>query len=243
MAIYSYVKQQPQPYRKFLSVISTFFVFGGLSLIGWVAYPILAFELFYAPRFLGLVKPIPETIISEALENKVLGSTSQSSFGAEAGVDYTRASTWFPKASPQKLDSSINSYFITIPRLKIDNALAQVGSEDLNKSLIHWGGSAIPGDYGTAVVFGHSSLVWLYNPKDYYTIFSKLPELNLGDDIYFNVGNATYRYKVEEMRVTSPDDLSVLEQKYDDRYVTLITCVPPGTYLKRLVVKARMVKF
>lgn len=243
MAIYTYVKQKPQPYRKIISVISTFFVFSGLSLIGWVAYPILAFEIFYAPRFVGLVQPVPESVIAEAMENKVLGAATNNNPVVEAGVDYTKASTWFPKASPQKLDNAVSSYALTIPKLNIQNATVNVGSEDLNKSLIHWGGSAIPGEYGTSIIFGHSTLVWLYNPKNYLSIFSKLPDLNNGDDIYFTVGAATYRYKVIDMRVVSPEDISVLEQQFDDSYATLITCVPQGTYLKRLVVKARLVKF
>ncbi|MBI4067367.1 sortase [Candidatus Gottesmanbacteria bacterium] len=243
MALYSYVKQKPQRFRRAFSLVSTFFVFTGLSLIGWVAYPIIAFELFYAPRFIGIIKPIPEKIISEALENRILAAQNSEVFAAEAGVDYTKASNWFPKASPQRIESEIVSYSISIPKLKIENAEVRVGSEDLNKSIIHWAGSAMPGEYGTSVLFGHSTIVWLYDPKNYHTIFSKLPDLNRGDDIYYSVNNVAYRYQVEEMRVTSPDDLSVLEQKYDDSYTTLVTCVPAGTYLKRLVVTARLVKF
>jgi sortase A len=40
-----------------------------------------------------------------------------------------------------------------------------------------------------------------------------------------------------------PTDLSVLEQKFDGRYLTMVTCTPPGTYLRRLVIKARIVDF
>lgn len=245
MPIYTYVKVQPQPYRKAISAVSTLFVFAGLSLITWVAYPIVAFELFYAPRFISLIQPIPEMVISEAMENKILGDSiaKNPNMVAEAGVDYTKASTWFPKATVQKLDSDVTAYTLSIPKLGIDNAQVRIGSEDLSKSLIHWGGSVLPGEYGNTIIFGHSTLIWLYNPKNYTSIFSKLPDLNRGDDIYFTVKNATYRYQVFDMRVVSPESLEVLEQKYDDAYVTLITCVPQGTYLKRLVVKARLVKF
>lgn len=242
--IYRYVKEKPRPYRKLFSMVSTMMVFSGLTLIGWVAYPIFAFELFYAPRFISLTRPIPEVAISEALENKVLGaSTSDTQTALAAGVDYTRASNWFPKASPQKLVTSVSSYSLSIPKLGINDAIVSVGSDDLSKSLIHWAGSAMPGEYGNSIIFGHSTLVWLYNPKNYLTIFSKLPDLNVGDDLYFTVGNVTYRYQVDDMRVISPDDVSILEQKYDYPYVTLITCVPQGTYLKRLVVRSKLVKF
>lgn len=242
MPIYSYVKERPQPHRRLFSFISTIFVFSGLSLIGWVAYPIIAFELFYAPRFISIIRPIPETILAEAMENRLI-RVKHTGQTVEAAVDYTRASTWFPKASPQHLDSKVTGYTISIPKLNIKEADVRVGSEDLSKSLIQWGGTALPGDYGNSVIFGHSTLVWLYNPKNYYTIFSKLPDLNYGDELFFTVDHVTYKYKVEEMRVVSPEDVSVLEQKYDDSYVSLITCVPQGTYLKRLIVKARQIKY
>jgi sortase A len=243
MAIYRYVKEQPQRFRKLFSIFSTLLVFSGLSLIGWVAYPIIAFELFYAPRFISLVRPYPETIVAEAMENRILGAHADIIDPAQAGVDYTKASNWFPKASPLSQNVPASVYTVSIPKLNIQNAETMIGSEDLNKSLIHWGGSALPGEYGIMTVFGHSTIPWLYNPKDYHTIFSKLPELTRGDDIYFTIKNVTYRYQVEDMRVIAPEDTSILEQKYDDAYAQLITCVPPGTYAKRLVVKARLVKF
>ncbi|MBI2611816.1 sortase [Candidatus Gottesmanbacteria bacterium] len=245
MALYYYVKKTSLPRRRILSIASTLFVFSGLSVITWVIYPILAFELFYAPKFIGLVRPIPETIISEAMENAILGSGDERANAVYASdVDYTKASNWFPKVSPKKLEYTFGSYKVSIPKLSIENALSIVGSEDLSKSLIHWAGSAQPGEYGSAIIFGHSTIPWLYNPKDYKSIFSKLPDLVRGDEIILTANNnVSYKYIVEDMRIVSPDDVSVLEQKYDDSYVTLITCVPPGTYLKRLVVTGRLSKF
>ncbi len=244
MALYLYVKHTPKIKKRVFSFFSTLFVFSGLSIITWVIYPIIAFELFYAPKFMGLLRPIPETVISEAMENAAFGSTNPAVAAVSASdVDYTKASNWFPKVSPKKLEYTFTSYQVSIPKLKIENALSIVGSEDLSKSLIHWSGSAMPGEYGSTIIFGHSTIPWLYNPKDYKTIFSKLPDLVRGDDIFLTVNNATYKYKVEDMRIVSPEDVSVLEQKYDDSYVVLITCVPPGTYLKRLIVRGRLAKF
>jgi len=42
---------------------------------------------------------------------------------------------------------------------------------------------------------------------------------------------------------TLPEDVSILEQYYDGEYLSLITCVPPGTYLRRLVVRAKLVRY
>ncbi len=97
MALYLYVKAKPQPYQKILSLVSTFFVFSGLSLISWVVYPIAAFELFYAPRFISLIKPVPEVVVSEALENRILGAGTQSAPVVEAGVDLPKQAPGFQK--------------------------------------------------------------------------------------------------------------------------------------------------
>ncbi|KKR32724.1 MAG: sortase family protein [Candidatus Gottesmanbacteria bacterium GW2011_GWA2_41_12] len=236
MALYTYRKIKPRPFKKLFSAVSVFFMISGISLIAWVAYPIVSFELFFAPRFVGIIKPIPEEVIAEALENRFPEALSSTR------VDYTKANVWFPKKPQLRTSSVVEDYNLSIPKLKIKDASVIIGSEDLNKSLIHYGGTATPGDYGNAVIFGHSVLPAFYDPKNYKTIFSTLPTLTNGDDIYLNYDNVTYKYTVEEMRVVSPDDISVLEQKFDDSYISLITCVPPGTYWKRLVVKARLAK-
>ena len=102
------------------------------------------------------------------------------------------------------------------------------------------GGTGLPGEYGTAVVFGHSTLPQFFSPTNYKTIFSLLPTLTIGDEIFVTYDGVQYRYIIFEMVITDPTDLSSLEQRFDDSYLTLITCVPPGTYWKRLNVRARL---
>ncbi len=235
MALYSYVKVKSKVGRKIASVVSLVFIFSGLGLLSWVLYPILTFELLYAPKFRNLVKPVPSEIIKNTITNSL-----PSVLGAEF-TDYTKASRWFPKAQNLQIASSNTSYTLSIPKLGIENATVLVGGEDLAKSLIHFTGP-LPGNFGNPVIFGHSTLLWFYNPADYKSIFSKLPELDIGDEITVTMDNITYKYEVYEMKIVSPDNLSVLEQNYDDSYITLVTCVPPGTYFKRLIVRGRLVK-
>ena len=108
-------------------------------------------------------------------------------------------------------------------------------------SLIHYPGTAMPGQLGSAVIFGHSVLPQFFNPASYKTIFSTLPTLAESDEILVSFDGVFYRYRVVQLIETSPEDMTVLEQRYNDSYLSLITCVPPGTYLKRLVVKARLI--
>ncbi|OGG26279.1 hypothetical protein A2960_04865 [Candidatus Gottesmanbacteria bacterium RIFCSPLOWO2_01_FULL_39_12b] len=235
MAIYAYAKKTYSVTKKIASVLSIIFILAGISILIWVTYPIVTFELFYSPKFgTTFIRPIP----NESVRDEI--STQLSQVIGGKNVDFTKASMWFPKATNIKLVTNVTSYQLSIAKLKIENANVVVGSEDLSKSLIHFTGPQ-PGNFGTPVIFGHSTIPWLYNPKDYKTIFSKLPDLNKGDEILLTYDNISYRYQVFDMRITSPDDLSVLEQNYNSAYLTLVTCVPPGTYLKRLVVKAKLV--
>lgn len=235
MTLYIFTKKGwHKGHRRKATFISTIFILSGLFLLLWVAYPILSFELFYAPRFSGLVRPIPAEVIKNTLAESI-----PQVLGAE-DIDYTKASVWFPKAvALNKTSYSLQSYTLDIPKLKIDKANVLMGGEDLSKSLIQFTGP-LPGNNGNSVILGHSTLLWFYNPKDYKSIFSKLPELKIGDEIYLTVDNVNYTYKIFEMKIVTPEDLSVLEQSYDYPYITLITCVPPGTYFKRLIVKGRI---
>ena len=131
-------------------------------------------------------------------------------------------------------------YTISIPKINIYDAKVRVGGEVLKKSLVHYQPVTLPGSVGNTVIFGHSTLPQLYNVNDYKTIFTFLPSLSEGDVIKVGLQNNTYEYVVSEMFVVKPDQVSVLNQTTDSSILTLVTCVPPGTYWNRLVVRAKL---
>ncbi len=232
MSLYSYVKKKPFPTKKIVSIVSILFILAGIGIFIWTLLPILSFEIYYAPKFGQLIEPVP---FQEAINrefSKVLGTS----------IDYTKASAWFPKTTMIKSASINSSYLLSIPKIGIENANVLVGADDLSQSLIQFSGP-LPGNLGNSIIFGHSTLPWLYNPKNYKTIFTKLADLEIDDNIFILSDNITYKFSVFEMKIISPDNLSILEQHYDYPAITLITCVPPGTYLKRLIVKAKLVAF
>lgn len=229
---YLYVKKNPS-LRK--GIVWTWpaliFVLAGLALIVSAVGPIFSYQFFVSPKLEPLKRPVTD--------QAVLGDQVRTA----NDLDYTDPSTWFPtapKLSP--LPSKITHYNLSIPKLKIENAVVEVGGTDLKKNLIQYEGTAYPGQFGNTVIYGHSVLPQFYNPKNYATIFATLPTLKLGDEIFVDFDGIRYRYIVAEMIEVKPTDISVLEQRYDDSYLSLITCVPPGTYLRRLVVRAKLAK-
>jgi len=204
------------------------FIVLGFSFLLFAGWPILSWGVNFqekAPEA-KLIKPVADNLIG----GEVL---------AEVG-DLTKASNWFVGARAQIAEINVKQYIMSIPKLEIEDAKVLVGGEDLTESLIHYAGTAIPGNLGTGVVFGHSVLPQFFNPKDYHAIFATLPEVEVGDEILVKVDDVTYKYVVYGMTTVDPTDLSVLEQHFDNYYLYVITCVPPGLDLKRLVIKAKL---
>ncbi|PIS16067.1 hypothetical protein COT62_00305 [Candidatus Roizmanbacteria bacterium CG09_land_8_20_14_0_10_41_9] len=242
MALYLYLKENTSSKRTLISYLSYISLIIGSLLLFWSFYPIISFEI-YSRLFIqnNLFTPLPRSDTASSLEkaNSVLGSNNVFSNNLR---DFTQAHLWFPsKVSHQSVRSfQLKTYTLSIPRLNINDAEVIVGGEDLAKSLVHYLPQSLPGEYGNVVIFGHSTLPQLYNTKDYKTIFTYLPSLEKGDKILVKVRDVQYEYEVYDMFVVNPDKVSVLEQKTDAPYISLITCVPPGTYWKRLVVRAKL---
>lgn len=223
--LYCYLKASPKIKTKInLRPFSIGLVLMGFFLIANAFFPILLYQLksfrFSPP---SLISPVESSFIPSEGELN----------------DYKN---WFVNTpSFASSPSKITHYNLSIPKLKIEKAVVQIGGENLSESLIQYPGTALPGQYGNTVIFGHSVLPQFFNPKNYKTIFSTLPQLKEGDEIFLDFDGIQYRYRVIQMVEVSPQDVSILEQRYDAEYLSLVTCVPPGTYLRRLVVRAKLV--
>jgi sortase A len=72
-------------------------------------------------------------------------------------------------------------------------------------------------------------------------VFNALPKITMGDLVLVNYDGITYRYKVDATREVTPDRVDVLLPVTNRRQLTLITCVPLGTYWRRFVATATLV--
>lgn len=238
-----YYKKSKRVERKtMLRALSLSLILIGGSMIVYIFLPLLSWKIYFEPVFASqnISSPIPRNSLVSNLDVKSLIAEAANQL---SGVDYTNAKNWFPTYQYQKKTNiSTDTYKISIPKIKIKNAIVSTIDTDLGSHLVNFGGTAIPFEKGNAVVFGHSTLPQLYDPKSYTTIFTYLYELSPGDEITVSVGKKTYKYRVENVTVIDPDNTTVLEQNYSDSFLTLVTCTPPGTIWKRLVVKSRIVR-
>ncbi len=213
-------------------LVASALVLCALVVGGWAYGPIIWYQGLVAPEIgnRSYVSPLPDT--------RVLGINNNNFYNPDSWFVASGNSNNLQIEEPKG-----DTYYITIPALKIIRAKVEIHSDDLAKSLIHYHNTAAPGGQGSAVIFGHSVLPQFYNPKNYKTIFSTLHTLKNGESIVVEYDDVLYHYQVADKYEVNPEDMYVLDQDLSDKTLKLITCTPPGTYAKRLVVESRLVPF
>lgn len=124
---------------------------------------------------------------------------------------------------------------LTIPRIDLKVALSEgVDMATLKYAAGHFSGTAMPGQKGNFCVAGHRS--YTYNQA-----FNRLDEVKIGDEIIVKATNGQFKYKVNDIKVVEPTEVSVLN-KTDDATITLVTCTPIRIATHRLIVKGKLEK-
>lgn len=243
MTKYYYRYKQTGNLKQLSRTVSLLIFLIGLIMVVYVFFPIVSWQIYFAPVFASndVTIPIPK---SNIVDSNNLGSLIVSQVSGITGTDYENAQTWFPNLKIQNNTEIKNIPFfnLSIPKLGIKNAVVSTIDYDLSKHLIDYGGTAVPPDRGNAVIFGHSTLPQWFDPKNYTTIFATAYKLGVGDKIFATVSSVTYLYIIDDITVVDPDNTSIFNQDVNDSYITLVTCTPPGTTWKRLVIKAKLVK-
>lgn len=109
----------------------------------------------------------------------------------------------------------------------------------LKLGVAHAKGTVFPGQIGNSYLFAHSvGNFWEVN--QWNAVFYLLKELKPGDEIDLFYQGKRYVYIVYNTRIVDPSDTEFLSTISNFPMVTLQTCWPPGTTLKRLLVFARL---
>lgn len=132
---------------------------------------------------------------------------------------------------------------VIIPKINVEapvvydvNTINEAAVEQgLNRGVVHYADTALPGQDGNAIIFGHSSGN-IFNQGNYKFVFSLLRALNPGDTFYLQKDGKRYVYQIYKKEIVRPTDVSVLGLTDKTATATLITCDPPGLSTNRLVV-------
>jgi len=107
----------------------------------------------------------------------------------------------------------------------------------LQQGVVHYPGTAEPGQVGNVFITGHSSY-YPWDPGQFKDVFAVLGQLEIGDEYYVYFNQRKYTYKIREKYEVQPDNVNVLQQPHDRKVSTLMTCTPVGTTLRRLIIRA-----
>ncbi len=157
--------------------------------------------------------------------------------------------SFLPNVGPPENRVLIPKLKLNVPLVepKIDSLLRQdweqveIDIQDaLVNGVVHYPGTARPGQAGNFFVTGHSSY-YPWAPGKYKTIFARLQDLVPGDEYWVYYKGDRHRYIITEKKEVSPSDITVLDQPENRRIATLMTCTPVGTTLRRLIIVAQEV--
>ena len=128
---------------------------------------------------------------------------------------------------------------ITIPKIGVDLPIYHgTDAETLEKGVGHIESTSLPigGEYRHAVLTGHRGL-----PSA--ELFTRLDELEPGDQFYLHVLDATLAYQVDQILTVEPQELETLVAEPGQDYVTLVTCTPYGINTHRMLVRGTRVPY
>lgn len=128
---------------------------------------------------------------------------------------------------------------LRVPSAEIDLPVYH-GTTDpvLAKGVGHLYGTSLPvGGVGThAVLTSHTGLASA-------TLFDHLTSVEIGDMIYVDVLGETIAYRVDQIKVVLPTEVSDLTAVPGHDYLTLFTCTPYAINTHRLLVRGERVPF
>lgn len=172
-------------------------------------------------------------------------------FGHMRGLKYSLdAHPEFPGVGVERVVPVDKEFGIVIEKINLNAAVfPNVDPDDpadflpvLKKGVAHAFGSKFPNEKGNVFLFGHSADAF-YNVGRYNAVFFLIGKLEEGDLINIFYKGERYKYEVIDKVVVTPEGIKTyLDQIKEEKTLTLQTCYPPGTTLKRLVVMAKQVK-
>ncbi|MCT4592057.1 MAG: sortase [Candidatus Gracilibacteria bacterium] len=112
--------------------------------------------------------------------------------------------------------------------------------DGLKNGVVHYPGTAEPGQIGNVFITGHSSY-YIWDDGKYKDVFALLHDLDEGDEFTIYWGQNKFDYKISEIKVVSPKDTTVLDQPKSQKIATLMTCTPVGTSKNRLILTAEQI--
>lgn len=238
---YSYREKNIFTKLKTKKILGIFSISLGVVTLLYFFFPLLSYQLYLSSAFAqsDIQAPLPQRFVLSG--GTSIGGLFSSGI-TNVTSDYKDARNWFPQVrKPGSTNQKVTEYELSVPSQKIDHVKVSTVDFDLSKHLVqYFSTSKSPIDHGTSVIFGHSTLPQWFDPKNYMTIFAHMHLIKSGDEFIVTLNGQDYHYKVFSISIVDSQDPNIFSQAYDNSYITIITCTPPGTTWKRLVIRAAL---
>lgn len=141
---------------------------------------------------------------------------------------------------------NLQANHLVIPKLRLDTPIVWNSASDesimlanLQQGVAHYAFTSLPNqEVGNVFITGHSSYYW-WDPGRYKTVFALLDRLTAGDQAFLQYENTIYGYEMTNSVVVNPSQVEVTDPTAEPT-LSLMTCTPVGTSLRRLVVRFRL---
>ena len=208
--------------------LSSFLIKLGISLI------VLSIAVFIVVFYPLVFSELRYTILKPNEDVKVVVET--------AGPENKKAEKYYVKAADPE-------FGIVIPKIGANATVipnvspydSKIYQQALTKGVAHAEGTVFPGQIGNTFIFSHSS-VNVYDANRYNSVFYLLRKLDTKDTFYLTYQGKVYKYKVFDKKIVEATKIDYLNPNTRKNQATLMTCWPPGTTLKRLVVLGELIE-
>jgi len=131
---------------------------------------------------------------------------------------------------------------LEIPKIGISAPLISVEpggqvEKSLDSGTVHFPDSVLPGESGQTVILGHSAPAGWPEIK-YDWVFSRLTELEKGDEIIVYFNREKFSYFVDQKIFLERGEEIPRDLTNSENSLVLISCWPPGKDIKRIAVIA-----
>lgn len=242
---------KPKKYSRGTLFFIDIFRFGGTFASLFIAlFFVLNYQSFWA---IAMAKIDPVTSITTGkelaveMDNALAKSLTETP--ALGGTDDSSLLAHLPLVGPPENRLIIPKLGLNVPIVipPIDSLLKEDWTKleeeiqtGLQAGVVHYPGTAKPGQAGNFFVTGHSSY-FPWAPGKFKSVFARLNELDAGDEYWVYYGGDKFRYVVQGKKEINPNDVTALDQPVNKRISSLMTCTPVGTTLRRLIINAQEV--
>lgn len=207
--------------KRLIKYFIVFFIFG-LLLFNWD-------KLYWVFNY-KFVTELAQNYMSETGNNNTVQTISEvKPVVVEDNKNYTE----------KENSIEITKISITAPIIMSVSSDDTTAEADLKKGVIHYPESAEPGKPGQVIILGHSAPAnWPHINYDW--VFSKISELEKGDEIVINYNHEKYTYIVSGNQVLDKGQDTPTNIDNSKSNLLLLSCWPPGKNYKRIGVMAEI---